>query len=263
MATVLTAAVQAQYGRVLLQLTFTTVTLATVSRVHADGSIWPVRNADPVDVRSTTGVGAIIFDHEAPLDQAVTYKATSTQTSTTFLSPAVTVASDPAWVRSMAWLTHPTKPSLSTLVAITDMGDRSRPARVGLLPILGRADPIAVTDVRQSGGGELQAITFTVAEAVKLRALLADGGTVLLRAPGAWANGWQYMALGDATESGPGGWDPIREWRIGYSVVAPPAGDGQGAAGATWADVMTAYATWTAAIAGEPTWLDVQIKAGP
>jgi hypothetical protein len=263
LATSLTAAVQPATGGVLLQLTFTLVTSATITRVHPDGTAWPLRNANPVDVRSTTGVGATVFDYEAPLDTPVTYKASSTQTGTTFSSSAVTVPSDPGDVRSRAWLTHPLKPSLSCLVAVEDIGDRTRQARTGVLAIIGRADPIAITDTRLSGSGDLGLFTDTAAQAVKLRALLADGGVVLFRAPAAWHNAWFYAVLGDVAESGPGGWDASRGWRIGYTVVAPPAGLSQGAIGQTWLDVLSTYVTWTAEIAGEPTWNDLQAKVGP
>jgi hypothetical protein len=262
-ATVLTATAQPTYGRVALQLTFTTVTLATISRIHPDGTVWPLRDANPVGVLSTTGVGAVVFDHELPLDLAVTYKASSTQTGTTFSSSAVTVASDPGDGRSRAWLTHPLKPALSALVTVADIGERARPARIGILPIIGRADPIAVTDLRLSGGGDLSLFTTTLGEAATVRALLADGGVVMLRAPAIWHNNWFYAALGDASETGPGGWDPIREWRMAYTAVAAPAGIAQGAVGSTYADAAAAYATYTLAAAGEPTYADAAFKPGP
>lgn len=264
MATALTATVQAVYARATLQLTFTTVTQATITRIHPDGTTWPVRGANPVDVHSTTGIGATVVDNELPLDTPVTYRATSTQTSVTVTSAAVTVASDPSDGRSMAWLTHPTKPSLSAPLRVEAVPERSRQGRVGILPILGRADPIAVTDLRQSGTGSLQAMTFTAAEATKLLALLADGGVVLYRAPAGWRNNWMYLALGDVTEMPlVGGADPTTEWSIGYTVVAAPSTtSAQGSAGQTWSDVPTTYATWTAEIAAKATWNDLQLKIG-
>lgn len=266
MATALTATIQPQYGRVLLQLTFTTVTQATVSRVHADGTVWPLRAANPVAVTATSGIGAIIFDHELPLDSPVTYRAASTQSpGTTVTTSAVTLAADTGYVTSTIWLTHPLKPSLSMLVPCTDMGERSRPGRIGVLPIIGRADPIAVTDTRQSGTGAMTLLTTTSADATKLRALVADGSVLLARTPGSWANPWQYIAVGDLTEASAAGVgpEPHREWKLSYTVVSAPAGVGQGAVGATWDDVKAAYPTWAALIAGEPTWRDLQIKAGP
>jgi peptidoglycan hydrolase-like protein with peptidoglycan-binding domain len=263
MTTSITATAQAQYGRVLLQITLTTAMSATVSRVHPDGTVWPLRDANPTDIRSTTGVGAIVWDHEAPLDVPVTYRVTSG--ATTFTSTAVTVPSDRGNVGSMVWLTHPTKPSLSVLWCCEDIAERTSPGRNGVLQILGRADPIAITDSRVSPAGTMTGYTFTRAEATKLRALLADGGTLCVRAPAAWDTPWFYCAIGDVADANAGGsgLETVRSWHLPYTVVAQPAGGSQGPVGATWADVLAAYATWTAEIAGETTWNAVQLQAGP
>lgn len=246
MATGLTAVVQQQYARVQLQLTFTTVTSATVSRVHADGTVWPVRGAAPVLVASTSGVGWVGYDHEAPLDQPITYRATSTQDATVVTSTAVTVASDPAWVGSMIWLTHPLKPSLSRLVACTGMGARTRRSRSSILPIIGRADPIAMAGTRLSPTAEMTLHTTTLTEAAALEALLADGATLCMRAPASWGSMWLYATIGDVTDEAAAGhaFDPSREWRLPYTTVAPVAGNSAGPAGITYADLLTRFDTY-------------------
>lgn len=264
MATGLTATVQPQYGRVLLQLTFTAVTSASVVRVHADGSTWPVRGAAPAPVVSTTGVGWVGYDHEAPLDSPVTYRATSTQDATVINSTAVTVASDPSWVGSMAWLTHPLQPALSRPVLVEALGPEASKSRSSVLPIVGRGDPVAVTDKRVSGTGELTVITTTHAETALLKALLDDGGVLCIRCPAAWGAMWCYATIGDATGEPLGSaQEQWREWKLPYSRCGRPDGDGSGAVGATWADAAAAYATWAALATGEPTWNDLAIKAGP
>lgn len=263
MATALAATVQPQYGRVQLQLTFTTVTSATVSRVHADGTVWPVRGGDPAQVLSTTGVGWVGYDHEAPLDQAVTYRATSGVT--TFSSSSVTVPSSTADLGSRAWLTHPLKPALSQSVLVTFVGPRTRKARRSVLPIVASADPVALTDTRLSPEGEIGLFTATLAEELALDALLDDGAVLCVRAPAFWGSMWFYASIGDVPDepSAGHGRDPSRDWRLPYTVVAPPAGAGTGAVTATWADVIATYATWNAVIAGEPTWNDLMLKPGP
>lgn len=263
MATALVAAVQAAYARVQLQLTFTTVTSATVSRVHADGTVWPVRGANPTLVASTTGVGAVLYDHEAPLDQAITYRAVNGATTVT--SNTVTVASDTGNSGSNAWLTHPTNPALSRLVTITSIGGRQRKGRTSILPIVGSSSPVALTDARLDPAGELTAFTTTLADAAAMRTLLADGSVLCLRAPAAWGGMWMYIAVGDATEEAAAGHaaDPATDWHLPYTAVAPPAGASAGPVGVTWNDVVASYATWTATLAGEPTWNDVMLKPGP
>lgn len=263
MATSLTAVVQQTYGRVQLQLTFTTVTSATVSRVHADGTVWPVRGGAPAQVLSTTGVGWVGYDHEAPLDQAVTYRATSG--ATTFSSSAVTVPSSTADLSSRAWLTHPLRPSLSLSVLVTGVGARTRKGRGSILPIVGSSDPVALTDTRLSPSGELAVFTSTLAESTAMEALLADGGVLCVRCPAVWGSMWFYGAFADVTDESAAGHaqDPSREWRLPYVAVASPAGSSSGAVTATWADVIAAYATWTTTIAGEPAWNDLMLKPGP
>lgn len=263
MATALTAVVQSALGRVQLQLTFTTITTATVSRVHADGTVWPVRGAEPAQVLSTTGVGWVGYDHEAPLDQPFTYRATSGGTS--FSSATVTVPSSPADLGSRAWLTHPLRPALSMSVLVTGVATRTRKARQSILPIVGSADPVARTDVRLSPAGEIAVLTSTLAEANALDALLADGSVLCFRAPAFWGAMWFYGAFGDIPDDPAAGHaaDPSREWKLPYTAVASPAGPGTGALGATWTDAMSAYATWTATAAGEPTWNDLVLKPGP
>lgn len=264
MATSLSATVQAASGRTLLQLTFTTVTAATISRIHPDGTAWPVRNANPIPVNSTTGVGAIVYDHEAPLDVACTYKASSTQVGTTFTSSAVTMPSDGGNIASNIWLIHPTKPALSMVALCESVPGLTRRGRAGILPILGRADPIAVTDVRLSGSGEVNLTTLTTADAAKLRALVADGAVSLLKLPATWANNWMYVVFGDLSEAGlTAGPEPTRDWKLPYTVVAPPAGGSQGAVGASYNELAAAYATYTLLAAGEATYNDAAIKAGP
>jgi hypothetical protein len=262
MTTTLTATVQPTFGRVLLNLTWTGITSATISRIHADGTVWPLRDAAPIALTSSA---ATVFDNEPPLDQAVTYKATSTQTGVTFSSSPATVPSDPSWVGSVIWLTHPTSPSLSMLLPVTEIGAQTRAGRTGILQILGSPLPIAISDVRVLAGASLTAHTTTDADADALRALLADGSTLLMRPPGSWSTPWQYVAFGDVAEVNASGIGPDVDttWTMPYTVVAPPAGQSLGAVGSTWADAIAAYATWADEISGEATWADLIAHPGP
>lgn len=267
MTAAITATAQATYGRVQLQVTYTTVTQATVVRVHADGSTYVLRDANPALIASTTGVGWVGYDHEAPLDQAVTYRLTSTQDpGVTTTSSAVTVTSDTSYLGSMAWLTDPLQPALSRLLLVADVKEHTQQARTGVLRIMGRADPIAVSDVRLSGSGEIAAYTTTASEAVALRALLATGNILLWRAPATWTGPtWMYLAVGDTSEVSASGvaTEGWREWRLPYAVVAAPYGTSAGPVGVTYADVLTAYATYAALIAGEATYDALALQPGP
>jgi hypothetical protein len=70
MAPTLTAVPQ-QFGRVLLTLTWPGLNVVPIQRLDPDGTWRNVRNAEPVICAGSTAA----FDHEAPLDQPVTYRA--------------------------------------------------------------------------------------------------------------------------------------------------------------------------------------------
>lgn len=257
----LTATVQPTYGRVLLQLNWPGVTAVNISRINADFSTWPLRDATPI---STPGGVATVYDNEAPLDQSLVYLALDVATNAPRTSSAVTVPSDPSWVGSMIWLTHPTQPALSMLLPVTDIGAQTRSGRNGILQIMGSPLPVAVTDVRVTTGASLTALTTTTADTAALRALLADGSPLLMRPPGSWSTPNQYVVFGDVTEQTPGP-GPIadRAWTMPYTVVAAPVGQSAGVVGSTWNDAVTVYATWTDLISGETTWTDLITHVGP
>lgn len=265
MATALTALVQPAYARVQLQLTFTTVTLASLWRTHADGTVWGVRGTNPTLVSSTTGVGWVGYDHEAPLDQPVWYFARSPQTSTVVFGNTVVIPSDTGNAGSNAWLTHPFKPALSRLVTVTAVGPRSRKGRSSILPIIGSPTPVALTDVRLDPTGELTILTNTLAEAAAMRALLADGSVLCVRCPGIWGSMWFFAAVGDVTEEPAAGHalEPAVEWHLPYTVVTEANGNASGPVGVTYADLAAAYATYTAVISGEATYNAVMLQPGP
>jgi hypothetical protein len=76
-AATLTATVQ-QQTRVLLTLTWPGISTATIQRLDPDGVLRNVRTDRSDDTLVCLG-SAVTFDHEAPLDQAVTYQAVSPQ----------------------------------------------------------------------------------------------------------------------------------------------------------------------------------------
>lgn len=74
MAPTLTASAQ-QFTRSLLTLTWPGIAAATVQRLDPDGTWRNVRNAEPIVCLGSCA----FYDHEAPLDQPLTYRATSAQ----------------------------------------------------------------------------------------------------------------------------------------------------------------------------------------
>lgn len=235
----LTAAANTTYGRVLLTLTWAGIKQATIERQDPDGVWRPVRNAEPCYCFGSTAQ----FDHEAPMDAAVTYRATSPQAvGTTTTSSAVTLASG-----GRVWLTHPGKPSLFLKPLMAEVGKRTLPARRGAFKILGAQFPVITTDVR---GGDVGEITFvtdgTWAQQNALRALLADGLTLLLRQPAAYGGEAFWVSVGDV------GIEPTsrmatslrRRFTVPYDRVDRPTGASQGPVGLTYASMSAQWATY-------------------
>ncbi len=247
------AAADPHRARVQLVLAWPTVTSATIRRIHEDGTVHPVRGADTVPVLSTTGVGWVGYDHEAPLDQTVTYQAASADTSDVLESPAVEVRSG-GWM----WLTDPTDPAVGGRYVVRDLRAPTTVARRGLLPILGSALPIAVTDVRLAGEASVVIRTAALDDIAPVRALVATGNVLLIRLPGTWGGDWWYASVGDVTEDRfvPIAQRPERRWQMPYTIVARPEGDSAGPVGATYADTTATYPTYADRTSGSATYAD-------
>lgn len=230
-----------------------TVTSVTVTRLDPSGFTSTVRTPDgnPL-VLTTSGSNRIgtVYDYEMPLGSPVTYSLVQNTASTA----TVTVTS------SLIWLVHPGVPALSMPITVASLGSRVRRVKQGVFFPMGRANPVVVTDGSRKGvAGSLDIQTFTLAELGALEALTADGGVLLLNIPAGlnWGIPTSYIAIGDMEEArlvdyGP---EPRRYVTLPFQVVDSPIGGSQ--AQWTWANVTAQYATWSALMAGEPTWADV------
>src|SRR5256885_8249314 len=99
MVATFTATDDAANGRVQLSLNWTGMSTATISRTDPDGSINPVRSANP----ATLIAGAFTdFDYEAPVGVTANYSAVSNTGAT--LSTTVAVSDTPY---GQVWLKHP------------------------------------------------------------------------------------------------------------------------------------------------------------
>lgn len=257
----LTATAQASYGRVLLRLQWPFVASATIVRVDPDGATSPVRNVEPGLVASVW-VG---YDHEAPLDAAVTYRATTTDPS----GAGIAVTSEATTVDSggRAWLKHPGKPGLNRRVKVRENGKRQAPARRGVHRPTDRPDPVVISQPRQSDSRVVVLQTDgTWADQTALDELLADGAVLLLQTPAAWGGESLYASV-DTADVEPldvlNGTMWERRYTLPYDVTKRPPGAATGAYGVTCADVLSAYLTCAALLAGEATCADLATQPGP
>ncbi|MFF1820399.1 hypothetical protein ACFVWG_24045 [Kribbella sp. NPDC058245] len=254
MADTLTANLFPATTRVSVSLSWTSDPVpatATVERVNADGTVIPVRGADPATLVAGAWIGD---DYEAPLDLSFYYQATSTD------RPGVVVTSETYEMDSAGrtWLKHPGRPFLNTVVEVAGPPDLTRPVAQGVFEVLGRSRPVAVTMRRNSERGELVLNTRTDTERVALVGLLDDGGPLFLAAPGGYGLGSVYIAVGEVTErrlTGLGATQD-RQFVLPFTVVDRPIGTAL-ALGNSWSDVYGAYASWSQLLATEGTWTGV------
>jgi hypothetical protein len=242
--------------RVLLTLTYTGQTSATIVRNDPDGSQTPVRLAEPATLDGTgSWVG---YDYESWFGSSTTYTATTAGGSIT--SSAITLAVADVWLR------HPGIPSLSQKVDFQGDGTPVRTVIQAVLEPLGRATPIVLSDgQRKSKRDQITLRTKNDTEHQALLGLLDDVTPLLLAVPPAKGFGadltHQYLSLGDLTQGRlrpdyfPDTW---RIWTAPYIVVGRPAGGIQAqrtyadlvAGFATYQAVLTRYATYTAVLTG-------------
>lgn len=239
--------------RVLISLTYTGQTSATIIRTDPDGSQTPVRLAEPA---ALDGTGSWVgYDYESWFGSPTTYRATTGAGSLT--SSAVTLDVPNVWLR------HPGIPSLSQRVDFQGEGQPVRAVVQAAMQPLGRDTPIVVSDgKRKSKTGTITLRTKDDNEHLDLLGLLDDCSVLLLDVPPAKGFGptlpHQYLSIGDLAEQRliddyyPHPW---RIWTAPYAVVGRPAGGIQ--AQRTWATVLGAYATWQDVITHYATWTDV------
>lgn len=186
---------------------------AQVQRSDDGGTTW-------VDVRDytlhdMTGITTFTtFDYEAPPDTLVRYRArglslsgggtavgtwSANSNAVSWTIPFSVLTCDGA----VAWLKNPLNANQNLLVRLGPgaLLTKTRKINRGMFTILGRARPVAVTDVRSSVETELKILTQTALEAAQVIALFDTAQTLLLQAPTVF--GWTsaYVSPGDLSEA--------------------------------------------------------------
>jgi hypothetical protein len=206
----------------------------TLVRNDPDGVARPVRGAEPRHL----GVGVTSFtvdDYEAPHGQEVTY--TAMQGSVTTTSPAAVCVppyytNDQGWVSTLpsVWLKHLTIPALSMQIDLASAESPAFAQTRSVTAVLNRPSPVVLADARRKNPTTtLDVRTWSLEEADRLRALLADNSVLLLDVPGSagWGIVHWYVAVGDVTEERLWQeWAPFpgRVFHLPVEVVDRPAG---------------------------------------
>ncbi len=161
------------------------------------------------------------------------------------------------------WLKVPAAPYMNRKVTVSVAGDKSRPARTALFPIVGRSKVIAVSDIRSSMSFELKIRTFSYDEESDLDFILASGNTVFFHLPiGNKCMTGGYYCAGDVSWGPPGSRArPERIFSIPLTEVVAPGPDVVGST-YTWASTKADYATWALLKAANATWRDLKQRVG-
>lgn len=170
-----------------------------VQRSTDAGATWlPVRAATNVAVSGSTFT---VLDYEAPNSAAVLYRAHATYTTGGNSVVGPWTASTPAvsWTAAADWLKHPSHPALNRTVTVKANPQRTRRRRRGIHSVIGRADPVVVSDILNLSEGTLTFLTATDTEAEDLLALLDYDVLFFQPRPGA-RFGQKYIAIGDVNE---------------------------------------------------------------
>lgn len=155
------------------------------------------------------------------------------------------------------WLKNPSRPSLNTPLTVTDWSDITRPARTGVIDVIGRTMPVAVTDVQGSRRMTLTITTTNLADAADMDKRLATGEPVFLQAPNASCPiPTMYAVIGVTAQSRNSKRTTRRYFDLPLIEVAAPASV---VAGDTilYADLPTTWATYADVLSSKATYSDL------
>lgn len=157
------------------------------------------------------------------------------------------------------WIKNVRRPNLNRKATVIDVGDITRPSRAGVFDVIGRSDPIAVTEVQGSRRTTITVRCETIGDADRLDRTLATGDVLLFQGDGPECPvPTLYGVVGTVRQ-----YRPMQRPTYGVRYVEIPvtevaAPDLSVFVGTvTWADIVNQFATWADVLAAEPTWSDV------
>jgi hypothetical protein len=254
---ILDARINSDKRWVVLTVTANEATHFTVYRVTGD-TTQAVRGA----LNKASDGALVVADYEAPQNTSLSYYAEATDGTQTRVSSIVKPTGkidrggDVVFglTNPLAWLQ----------LNVEGLPELVRKGRRDVVEVIGRPDPIAVSDVRLYPSGTLTLITLTDGERQALNNLLADGGVLAFspRYPDFGFSDVWYFSVGDARESrtSPLGQESSRRHALDVQRIAPPPADFVGPAFRTWQNLKDASVTWADLLRGQTTWLRLQVS---
>lgn len=244
-------AVEAHSGDGYVQLTLRELPLdylLTVYRVTDGGARTLVRGTHGlIDQQVITSDLMVIEDHEAPLGQSFYYRIEVYESPDAL---AFTRSSGQVLLSlsdiNEAWLKDPGNPQRACKVLVASAPDWQRPIEQAPHVIRGRRNKVILSGRRQGLEGELAIWTRTDAEREALHLLLDSGNTLFWQAMPGMGVTDMYVSVAQITENRVGklAQEQWRAWALPLTEQDMPVTTGvNGAAGRTWQDVVTEFAT--------------------
>jgi hypothetical protein len=198
-----------------------------------------------------------VDDYEFAAGQANTYRIRVLSTPENVPDVVISTATVtlPA-ISPGVWLKFIVQPALNQQVQLIDWSEIARPTRVTLYDVVGRTDPVAVTDVHGSRRVTVTLRTTGNDEAERLDDALSQGRPLFLHVPATLALPSLYAVAGDYSASRPSKTTSVRYWQVALIEVSPPPSSAVPPP-TTWQNVLDSYASWQDVIDAFPTWQDV------
>lgn len=242
-------------------------TLLGASATHAvvdrslNGVTWTtVRGGTAVPV-ATQELALPIDDYEFIDAQLSTYRVRSYNVSEVLQSTqtgTITPALETVWLKFIA------RPYLNRPVTVTDWSDVERASRNGVFPVIGRRDPVAITELHTSRSFTVSLLTQTIAQADSLDFSIGAGFPVYLHTPAGCGIPTVYGVAGNLVQKRIATRSLRRVFDLPLTEVAAPGPEVVGSPGsyqtllshdATYQAVIDEFATYSdvAELIGSPT----------
>lgn len=252
----LTATYDATLSRVVLAATGINATsVRTEIRRWENGEVTSDARADLVrggDLGAvTTGTA---YDYEFAPGVANVYQLRSYNVSGTLLDTMLATQVTP--VLTATWLKSIYRPFLNRTVVVTAWSEVASAARGGVLQVMSRREPVAVTDLRGARTWSLELMAADDEEADAIELALSFGDVLLFQGPAGCPVPDGYVWVGDTTRARRATYGTRRYLTLPLTEVAAPDPSVVGYT-VTWAGIVAAYATWTTLGAAKATWLAV------
>jgi hypothetical protein len=227
-------------GRVRLSaFTFSqTVTKVRVQRRTAGGKFEDIRGGT-VTVLEGTMVRPV-DDYEYPAGVDVEYRIQGLDDQDRVLQQAVAHRSASG---DVSWLKFVANPQLNRKIDLVGWSEIERPSRAEVYDVIGRTDPVVVTDVHGSRRTTVQLVTHDVADTKILDDALSQGHPIFLQVPATLQLPSMYASVGGYSYAPLSPRSVRSRWTIPLIEVAPPPMTLVGNT-STYATVLATYASY-------------------